>query len=124
VADSEQGRILWRKSTASASGDCAEVGFDGEVVLMRHSQDPAGPVLSFSQTEWDAFVTGVRRGEFDASANQREALLVHSAALARAHLRSARCYDASPGRAGRSILVKARHRALLCREYLRASAAT
>jgi len=36
---------------------------------MRHSQDPSGRVLTFSLAEWAAFVTGVRRGEFDASAD-------------------------------------------------------
>lgn len=71
MADSEQARILWRKSTASATGNCAEVGFDGDgdVVLMRHSQNPSGPVLTFSRAEWTAFVTGVLRGEFDGSAD-------------------------------------------------------
>ena len=69
MADSEQARISWRKSTASTSGNCAEVAFDGESVLMRHSQDPSGPVLTFSLAEWAAFLTGVRRDEFDASAD-------------------------------------------------------
>ncbi len=69
MADSEQARMLWRKSTASASGDCAEVAFDGDVVRMRHSQHPSGPVLIFSQAEWTAFLTGVRRGEFDGAAD-------------------------------------------------------
>ena len=70
MADSEQARISWRKSTASAPCDCAEVAFDGEVVCMRHSQHPSGPVLTFSQAEWAAFLTGVRRGEFDGSAGE------------------------------------------------------
>ena len=70
MADSEQARILWRKSTASATGNCAEVAFDGDVVLMRHSQNPSGPVLIFSRAEWTAFVTGVLRGEFDGSADE------------------------------------------------------
>ena len=70
MADSEQARISWRKSTASASGECAEVAFDGDVVHMRHSQNPSGSVLTFSQAEWAAFVTGVRGGEFDYSADE------------------------------------------------------
>jgi len=35
---------------------------------MRHSQSPDGPVLTFSRPEWDAFLTGVRGGEFDTGA--------------------------------------------------------
>lgn len=69
VADSEQARIVWRKSTASNETGCAEVAFDGDTVLMRHSKNPSGPVLTFSLAEWAAFVTGMRRGEFDGSAD-------------------------------------------------------
>jgi Domain of unknown function (DUF397) len=66
VADSEQGRIPWRKSTASAASNCAEVAFVGDSILLRHSRNPSGPVLSFSQVEWAAFLAGARGGEFDA----------------------------------------------------------
>jgi hypothetical protein len=67
VADSEQPGILWRKSTASDPHECVEVAFVGESVLMRHSQEPSGHVLTFSLAEWAAFLTGVRQGEFDPS---------------------------------------------------------
>lgn len=70
MADSEQGPVSWRKSKASASGNCAEVAFDGDLVHMRHSQNPSGPVLTFSLAEWAAFVAGVRVGEFDYSADE------------------------------------------------------
>jgi hypothetical protein len=36
-----------------------------KLYLMRDSDRPDGPVLAFSQEEWDAFVTGARNGEFD-----------------------------------------------------------
>jgi hypothetical protein len=32
---------------------------------MRNSQSPDGPVLTFSLAEWEAFLTGVRDGDFD-----------------------------------------------------------
>jgi hypothetical protein len=32
---------------------------------MRNSRSPSGPVLTFSFAEWEAFLTGVRDGEFD-----------------------------------------------------------
>ena len=67
MADSEQARISWRKSTASAETGCAEVAFGNNVVHMRHSKDASGSVLTFTMEEWSAFLTGVRRGEFDAS---------------------------------------------------------
>jgi uncharacterized protein DUF397 len=66
VGDSEQSPNVWRRSTASAAGgNCVEVAYLDESVLMRHSQNPNGPVLSFSLQEWDAFLTGVHAGEFD-----------------------------------------------------------
>jgi Domain of unknown function (DUF397) len=55
----------WRKSTWSGNGDCVEVIFNTDSVLVRDSKDPAGPVLSFTFSEWAAFLAGVRDGEFD-----------------------------------------------------------
>jgi hypothetical protein len=69
VSDPELSRAEWRKSTASASGECAEVAFIAGSVLMRHSQSPSGAVLTFSPAEWTAFLTGVRNGEFDLAGN-------------------------------------------------------
>lgn len=65
MSDSELSRAKWRKSTASGGGECAEVAFAGESVLMRHSHHPTGPVLKFTHSEWAAFLAGVRNGEFD-----------------------------------------------------------
>jgi hypothetical protein len=33
--------------------------------LMRDTKDPDGPVLAFTAAEWEAFVAGVKDGEFD-----------------------------------------------------------
>jgi uncharacterized protein DUF397 len=65
VSDAELLGAKWRKSTASGGGDCAEVAFVAGGVLMRHSQHPSGSVLTFSPSEWTAFLAGVRNGEFD-----------------------------------------------------------
>ncbi len=63
----EPGRpsIEWLKSESSGSGDCVEVAFVGRSVLVRNSRDRAGPVLSFTHSEWTAFLTGARSGTFD-----------------------------------------------------------
>jgi Domain of unknown function (DUF397) len=65
VGESERPSNAWRRSTASGGTNCVEVSVTGESVLMRHSQGPQGPVLKFSLAEWEAFLTGVRNGEFD-----------------------------------------------------------
>jgi hypothetical protein len=66
VTDSQRADTVWRKSLASGTqGDCVEVAFTDESVLVRNSQDPHGPHLSFSYSEWKAFLIGARHGEFD-----------------------------------------------------------
>ncbi|MGH3693751.1 MAG: DUF397 domain-containing protein [Pseudonocardiaceae bacterium] len=57
---------VWRKSTFSNNtGECVEVAdFDGGRAV-RDSQDPTGPALRFTATEWAAFTAGVQAGEFD-----------------------------------------------------------
>lgn len=57
----------FRKSSLSDnSGNCVEVApTRGGGRAVRDSKDQAGPVLFFTPGEWDAFVGGVRNGEFD-----------------------------------------------------------
>jgi hypothetical protein len=40
-------------------------GTAGEWVLMRVVGDPAGRVLVYDRHEWECFLDGVRKGEFD-----------------------------------------------------------
>jgi hypothetical protein len=59
---------IWVKSTRSGSnGECTEVRHRGDMVDVRDSKDPDGPVLSFAPAEWEAFIEGARLGEFDLS---------------------------------------------------------
>jgi hypothetical protein len=58
----------WRKSTMSSAGDnCVEVAFatDGHVGVRDSKEQGLGPVLEFTPSEWDAFLDGVEKGEFD-----------------------------------------------------------
>ncbi|MFF5081358.1 DUF397 domain-containing protein [Actinoplanes sp. NPDC000266] len=58
----------WRTSTRSAGGNCVEVSYqaDQEVILVRDTKaEGRGPVLTFTRSEWSAFVGGVNDGEFD-----------------------------------------------------------
>jgi hypothetical protein len=61
----QQQHLLWRKSTASAQGDCVQVATGADAVLVRDSKDPMGPALQFNRSEWEAFLIGVRDGQFD-----------------------------------------------------------
>ena len=57
----------WAKSSLSFSnGNCVEVASlpEGDVGV-RNSRDSEGLVLRFTSDEWQAFLGGVRNGEFD-----------------------------------------------------------
>jgi len=66
LAESERADLVWQKSFASGGGDCVEVALTETEVLVRHSQQPSGPYLSFTISEWNAFLIGARQGQFDA----------------------------------------------------------
>lgn len=58
---------VWVKSSLSyANGNCVEVSDQpGGTIGVRNSRDHEGPVLRFTPAEWQAFLGGVRNGEFD-----------------------------------------------------------
>ena len=63
----------WARS--GTGGDAIEVAFvreatlvSGEWVLMRVAADPACRVLVFDRHEWECFLDGARKGEFDITA--------------------------------------------------------
>lgn len=66
----ERGRLtrpVWRKSSHSGGngGDCIEVALGSvDLVPVRDSKDPAGPALLFPAPAWDAFLAGLRAGDF------------------------------------------------------------
>ena len=55
----------WRKSSFSGMNGCVEVAFVEDLVAVRNTRERDGMVVIFNQLEWEAFVLGVRDGEFD-----------------------------------------------------------
>jgi hypothetical protein len=64
----------WRKASSGGEADEAsvEIAFlrgskegSDQVIAMRDSRRPDGPVLIFTPDEWRAFTAGVHDGEFD-----------------------------------------------------------
>jgi hypothetical protein len=56
--------LRWRKSTYSGSngGGCIETASDRSRVLVRDTQDRAGPVLRFGPAAWRQFTNRVKDG--------------------------------------------------------------
>lgn len=52
----------YKKSSKCANGTCVEVKIDSHTVSVR---DNEGAVVMYTHAEWDAFVKGVKLGEFD-----------------------------------------------------------
>jgi hypothetical protein len=59
--------VRWRKSArSSAQGNCVELAqLPGQGVAVRNSRDPGGPALLFTDAELEAFLGGVKDGDFD-----------------------------------------------------------
>lgn len=70
---------MWQKASYSGGngGNCVEVTATHDTLtvphkadedmlyLLRDSKDPSGPKLAFTTSEWEAFIAGVKDGEFD-----------------------------------------------------------
>jgi hypothetical protein len=59
--------VIWQKSRRSGpNGNCVECAAlpDGGVAV-RNSRDPQGPALVYTRAEIEAFILGVRDGDFD-----------------------------------------------------------
>lgn len=63
----ERGSQMFKKSSMCGSTTCVEVDLTGAVVRVRDTKnDGDGPTLEFTHAEWQAFVMGVKLGEFEA----------------------------------------------------------
>jgi predicted secreted Zn-dependent protease len=47
------------------SGACVRVARHGDLVVFGNTTEPEGPVIAYTKAEWDAFLTGVKCGDFD-----------------------------------------------------------
>lgn len=58
---------MWTKAQRSGGGgsNCVLVRYNGNLVQVRDSKNPDGPVLEFTTPEWRAFIGGAQDGEFD-----------------------------------------------------------
>jgi hypothetical protein len=60
--------LSWRRSSRSGNGGntCVEAArAPAGTIAARDSKNPGGPRLTFPVARWEAFLSAVKRGEFD-----------------------------------------------------------
>jgi uncharacterized protein DUF397 len=64
--DGASSELAWRKAQSSiGNGACLEVAPVNGMVAVRDSKNPQGPILTYTAPEWQAFLDGAKKGEFD-----------------------------------------------------------
>ena len=62
----ELDKLNWKTSSRSGSaGNCVEVAVTDTAVYVRDTKDRSKAPHVYTHAEWDAFIGGVRDGEFD-----------------------------------------------------------
>lgn len=61
------GDIGWMMSSRSTGngGSCVEARRHRDLIEVRNSKDPAAGTVRFTVEEWDSFLDGAKKGEFD-----------------------------------------------------------
>ena len=57
--------LNWLVAQKCNGGSCVRVASRGEQVVIGDSKNPGGPILTYTRSEWTAFVDGIREGDFD-----------------------------------------------------------
>jgi hypothetical protein len=58
-------QVRWRASSLSAGSDCVEIAELGDMVGVRDSKNPDGPVIRLTRSTWRTFVDAIKRGDLD-----------------------------------------------------------
>lgn len=59
----ELGHPDWRTSSRCNTGNCVEVAaLTSDTIGIRDNKLPASPILAFSHTEWNDFVSAIKSG--------------------------------------------------------------
>ncbi|WP_051325848.1 DUF397 domain-containing protein [Glycomyces tenuis] len=67
----------WERTTREDGTPAAlEIGYaDNGLVALRMAEEPDGDILIYTPTEWEAFVGGVKDGEFDIASWENEPIV-------------------------------------------------
>jgi hypothetical protein len=62
--DSDIGWMMSSRSTGNG-GSCVEARRHAGLIEVRNSKDPKAGTVRFTAEEWDSFLDGAKKGEFD-----------------------------------------------------------
>jgi len=65
ASPSAPGDLAWRVSQSCESGACVAVARNGDKIVFGNTNDVYGSTYTYTRAEWDAFIAGVKRGDFD-----------------------------------------------------------
>jgi predicted secreted Zn-dependent protease len=57
--------LTWRTALNCDGGACVEVAADRNIIVIRNSRQPSGPLIEYTTEEWYEFVSGIKKGDFD-----------------------------------------------------------
>ena len=57
--------LAWRVARTCQGGSCVRVAYTGGTILIGDTKNPDGDVLTYTVSEWQEFVAGVKQGDFD-----------------------------------------------------------
>ncbi len=57
--------LTWRTALSCNGGTCVRIAASERTILIGDSKNPDGPIISCTSGEWQDFVLGVKRGDFD-----------------------------------------------------------
>jgi uncharacterized protein DUF397 len=62
---SAPGDLSWCVSRTCDGGACIKVARQGDVVMIGNTSHPNGPIATYTWAEWNEFLVGAKRGDFD-----------------------------------------------------------
>jgi predicted secreted Zn-dependent protease len=57
--------LTWHTALSCDGGACVQVAADQNIILIRNSRQPDGPLVEYTSEEWHEFVSGIKKGDFD-----------------------------------------------------------
>jgi hypothetical protein len=61
----DRNALAWRTATRSQGGNCVQVARTENLIAVRNSRRPDAEIIMYTKPEFEAFLDGAKKGEFD-----------------------------------------------------------